>query len=69
MQAAALSASWEEGRLVLLRMGRELTTLQRRTLDLIAAFFESQQAQQAFAPGESQPRGIVHAGLVVRARA
>lgn len=52
MQAAALSASWEEGRLVLLRMGRELTTLQRRTLDLIAAFFESQQAQQAFAPGE-----------------
>lgn len=51
MQAAAGSASWEEGRRVLRAMGRELTVLQRSTLDRIAAFFASERAAAAFGGG------------------
>jgi hypothetical protein len=54
MQAAAgpppRGASWAQARAVLLRIGRELTTLSRPTLDTIAAFFATPQAWGAFSP-------------------
>ncbi|GAB4817090.1 hypothetical protein N2152v2_004136 [Parachlorella kessleri] len=59
IQAAAAplpgGACWQQVRSVLLRMGRELTTLSRPTLEAVALLFGTEQAQQAFEPeGEQQ---------------
>lgn len=65
LQAAAAGAPWPAVRAVLLRMGRELTELQRPTLARAAALFASHTAAAAFdeqqqgQQGDGAPRWVL----------